>query len=287
MRRVLPVVGCALRKTFYFHEDIALSLNGVIETCTKLNDVLRPPAAEWQMVEVGEISIPSPGLGMLTKETYAGTFSHKNFQKGKTLDVSVSLLWSLGRKELFKSNWTIGGKSYPIIFEQDGSYLSFIDEANNLSMHGKWIDTGAGDADAEAIPVLKGDVERSGAAGGKFEMTMGDEQLRCTVEVMVTGNENGLQQEGMMYSSAAFSKRAGGVLLPQLQVPAQVAASYQSKAKCASKTCECNTRKPSDYGLFIDRCYAFRQSTWIPNLGDGFNQNSIRNEPSFRIPSYS
>lgn len=152
MRRVLPAPGCALRKEYFFHEEVALSLNGTIEKCTTLSKEL---GTEWQLLEVGEVTVPGSGLGLITQEVYTGTLSHRSIQKGASL--------------------------------------------------------------------------------------------------------------------------------PSLKVPAQLSASYQAKPKCMSKTCECKTRPSSDYGLFIDRCYAFRQSPWVPSFQQGLPQRLIRAEPSFRV----
>lgn len=286
----MPAEGCALRKEYYFHDKVALSLNGMIEKCTTLDEEFGKAPTEWQMLEVGEVTVPCDGLGSLSRETYTGTFSHKSFQKGRSIDISATLLWSLGRKELFEGSWSFVGKdgqlkAHPIYFEEDGMWLSFIDPVNKLSFHGKYVDTDPTEDVLKGDAVLKGDVERSGSVDGKFELTMREEQLRCSIEVMITGNENGSQQEGMMYSSNAFSNKGGGFKLPALQVPAQVSSAYwnSKSSKCVSKNCECNSKARSEYGLFIDRCYAFRRSAWLPNFGDGFREGSIRGEPSFRI----
>lgn len=274
MRRVLPPQGCALRKEHYYHEDVALSLNGMIEKCTTLSEEL---GTEWSMLEVGEVTLPSSGLGLITQEVYTGTLSHKSIQKGKTIDISVNLYWSLGRKELYKGSWTFAGKTQALRYEEDGVYQSFmcIDDPSGIGLVGKWVETDNG-------VVLKGEVEQNGMLSGEFLLTVCEDQLRCSVEIMITGNENGAQKKGLMYSSNAFGKK-GGVSLPSLKVPPQLSSSYQSNPKCASKPCECTTRPASDYGLFIDRCYAFRQSPWIPHFEHALAQRSIRAEPSFRV----
>jgi len=275
VRRTLPPLGCARRKDFHFHEDVALCINGTIEKCISLTESLGSTQPEWQMLVVGDVVIPNPGLGLLTRDTYTGTFSHKSLQKGKELDITVDLLWGLGHKELFKGTWTWGGQTYSLRCREEGLCLVFVDDVSKLRFYGRYVDTDDG-------VVFTGDVERSGAPGGEFEMTQCEEQLRCNVEVMLTGNETGQQQQGMMYSSNAFAQKTGGYKLPALNVPAQLSASYQSKPTCKSKTCECNSTPHSEYGLFIDRVFGIRQSAWLPKSGGGFSQGSVRAERSSR-----
>lgn len=270
VRRKLPIKGCVLHKEHYFHEKVAFSLNGMVEKCTSLSNELDSQQDGWQIIEIGEVQIPSAGLGLLSRDTFTGIFAHQAFQKGKDIEISATLLWGSGRRILFEGSWVFNGKKYDIRCEEDGVMTSLIDDANKLVFIGRITDEGKD-------VIFSGDVDRAGEPGGRFKLTMQAETMKSSLEVVMVSNDDAgvMQEVGRPVASPSGKTRSGsraglshsastpaGFTLPALTVP--VPPSYKKQAHCQSKTCPCKTTPHSEFGFFIDRCYASRQSPWLP-----------------------
>jgi hypothetical protein len=247
------------------------------------------------MLEAGEVTIPSPGVGSLSKQTFNGTFSHPSFYQGEELDISISLLWGAGKRELQQGIATYesvddANNQFNVRVRQDGVFFSICDDANRLEFYGKFSNVpyhaDPDDEGADFDMFFKGEVRKAGKGGGTFDMGMQEEALKCTVDVALASNHTGNWSDSyaaLRPLTAPISPLRGGGSpktpktpglgasgsLPSLTATVSSLSSVRKRTtQCASKNCPCQFKPHSTYGFFIDRCFASRVSDWLPKPRD-------------------
>jgi len=303
VKRVLPAEGCALFRNYGFHNEIALFVNNRPSKTVALDDVFQA-GSDWQLLEFGTVEIPIVGLGEMIRETLEGWFKHPSVHQNEEIDITVTLLWGPGKRELQDGYALYLEERSPVRVEVDGTFMTItVEDSTKLEFDGKISrlkfqnnDEFAG-VEYEQLPepLLKGEVRKAGGRGGVFEMTTVEERLKCNVDLAMEGNANGVNSFDLRAESASpLQTPKTPITLPPLQTSpmqrsqtrkslhstsgdlfsssfyrSQASLSRQSRKipnPCSIKKCPCKTRPQKEFGFFIDRCYAERQNEWYSAL---------------------